>query len=51
MVNYTEKFRLIFCIESVWFVIINYGSQVEYLRQQPDLLLQELNKDWQLSGD
>ena len=35
----------------VWFAIINYGNQVEYLRQQQDLLLQELSQDWQLSGD
>ncbi len=36
---------------NVWFAIINYGNQVEYLRQQQDLLLQELSQDWQLSGD
>jgi serine-type D-Ala-D-Ala carboxypeptidase/endopeptidase (penicillin-binding protein 4) len=30
----------------VWFVIINKGSQIGALRQQQDLLLQALAKEW-----
>ncbi len=30
----------------VWFVIINKGSQIAKLRQQQDLLLQSLTKEW-----
>ncbi|MBE9047222.1 D-alanyl-D-alanine carboxypeptidase [Pleurocapsales cyanobacterium LEGE 10410] len=32
---------------NVYFSIINYGRQVEYFRQQQDLLLNELVKTWQ----
>ena len=33
---------------NVYFSIINYGSQIEYFRQQQDLLLNQLAQTWQL---
>lgn len=32
----------------IWFAIINGGSQIEYFRQEQDLLLQRLAQHWQL---
>ncbi len=32
----------------IWFAIINGGSQIEYLRQEQDRLLQRLSQHWQL---
>ena len=33
---------------NVYFSIINYGSQIEYFRQQQDLLLNQMVQTWQL---
>lgn len=33
---------------NVYFSIINYGSQIEYFRQQQDILLNQLTQTWQL---
>ena len=34
--------------DNVYFSIINYGSSVEYFRQQQDLVLNEIARSWQL---
>lgn len=36
---------------NVYFSIINYGSQIEYFRQQQDKLVNELVHTWQLNPD
>jgi D-alanyl-D-alanine carboxypeptidase/D-alanyl-D-alanine-endopeptidase (penicillin-binding protein 4) len=36
--------------QEVWFAIINHGSDIEFLRSQQDILLQNLAKHWSLTS-